>query len=75
MTDTTILKDKKRWNLAITYRCEVGPMVVDYDIEEISEAEGIVDRGPDWNTILDISIQLNRVSEDGPTLQSPLQEI
>jgi hypothetical protein len=69
-----MLDNEKRWTMTVIYRGEVGPVVVDHDIEEISEAHGIIERGPDWNAILDISIQLTRVSEEGVTLQSPLQE-
>jgi len=66
---------QKRWTLSITYRGEVGPVVVDHDIDEISEAHDIVECGPDWNAIMDITIQLSDVSEEGVTLQSPIQPI
>jgi len=69
------MEDEKRWLLSITYRGENGPVVVDHDIEEIEEAHDIVESGPDWNAIMDITIQLSWVSEDGVTLQAPLQEI
>jgi hypothetical protein len=52
----------KRWLLTIIYDTTVGPVIIDHEIEEISEAQSIVERGPDWNCILDIAIQLNRVS-------------
>ena len=66
-------EDEKRWFMSVTYRGEVGPVVVDYDIEELDEVSHIIERGPDWNAILDIAIQLSRVSEEGVTLQLPLQ--
>ena len=70
-----VLKEnEKRWCMTVIYRGEVGPVVVDYDIEELDEVSEIIERGPDWNAILDISIQLSRVSEEGVTLQSPLQD-
>ena len=64
---------EKRWSASITYRTENGPVVVDYSIEELDELAEIVERGPDWNAILDITVQLSRVSEDGVTLQMPVQ--
>ena len=64
----------KRWTMTIIYRTETGPLVVDFDIDEISEAHDIVERGPDWNSIIDISIQLSDVSEDGVTLCAPIEE-
>jgi len=69
-----MLENEKRWVMTVIYRGEVGPVVVDHDMEEISEAAEIIEYGPDWNAILDISIQLSRVTEHGVTLQSPLQE-
>lgn len=64
----------KRWAMSVTYRTESGPTVVDYDIEEISEAHDIIERGPDWNAILDITIQLITVEEGGVTLSAALVE-
>ena len=66
-------EDEKRWCMSVTYRGDVGPVVVDYDIEELDEVSHIIESGPDWNAIIDIAIQLSRVSEEGVTLQSPLQ--
>ena len=68
-----MLENEKRWTMSVTYRGEVGPVVVDHDIDEISEAAHIIEHGPDWNAILDICIQLSRVTEEGVTLQSALQ--
>lgn len=63
----------KRWHIAIIYRGEAGPVVVDYNIEELDELSDLVERGPDWNSILTISVELNSPDES-VVLQSPLQK-
>ena len=65
MTDT-------RWLLTIIYRCESGPCVVDYGIEELDEIAEIVERGPDWNSILSMDVAL-RNPDESVVLQSPVQ--
>jgi hypothetical protein len=62
-----------RWIMSIIYRGETGPVVVDYDVEELEEVAGIVERGPGWNTIQDITIQLRDPDED-VFLMNPLQD-
>ena len=64
---------KARWLLTIIYRCETGPCVVDHDIEELEEIHGIVERGPDWNSILNISAELQDPDES-VVLQAPVQK-
>ena len=64
----------KRWIMSITYRAENGPVVVDYDMDELSEVHDIVERGPNWNAIMDITIQLSWVCEEGYTLGPALEE-
>jgi hypothetical protein len=67
------MMSEARWMMSVIYRGETGPCVVDYDIEEISDAHGIIERGPDWRAIMDITIQL-REPDDSFALQAPLQE-
>ena len=63
----------KRWLLTIIYRCETGTCVVDYDIEELDEIADIVERGPDWNAIMGIDVELQEPDES-VVLQSPVQK-
>ena len=62
-----------RWQMSVIYRGESGPVVVDYDVEELDEISDLIERGPDWNSIEDISIQL-RDPDESVFLQSPLQD-
>ena len=54
-----------RWRARIHYMSDIaalgaGPGIIEVDhyLEELSELEPLVERGPDWNTILKIEITL-----------------
>ncbi len=47
-----------RWKATIVYSTDAGPNEVVHDIEEIDELQLIVERGPDWNSIIKIEIVL-----------------
>ena len=49
-----------RWTTAITYRTELGPRTITHDVEDLGEVVQLVERGPDWNTIVDIKVTLTR---------------
>jgi len=66
------MTDRKRWTVSIIYRGETGAVVVDYEIEELEELQELVERGPDWNSIMDISVQLTN-PDTSVFLQSPIQ--
>lgn len=51
---------KSRWLAIITYRTYHTHIEVPHDIEELSELEDIVERGPCWDTIFDIKITKQR---------------
>jgi len=51
-----------RWWVEITYRTDKGPCIVEYDMEELEELHNIVERGPNWNSILDIRVKYNRTT-------------
>jgi len=55
-----------RWNVILNYRTDSGPVDVHHDIEELRELEDIIEMGPDWRTLIDAKITLNRHCE--PTL-------
>jgi hypothetical protein len=63
---TTDAAAGSRWTTAITYRTETGPLTVRHGIEELDEVVQLVERGPDWNAIIDLRITLARVT--GPVL-------
>lgn len=52
-----------RWKAVVNYRSNTGIIDVHHDIEEIEDLQDIVERGPDWNTIRDITITLNEGRE------------
>jgi hypothetical protein len=58
-----------RWFAFITYRTDAGPIIVEHDIEELAELQTLVERGPDWNTIVDIRITLARVTSPDLTIE------
>jgi hypothetical protein len=49
-----------RWRATISYSGDAGPYDVLHEFEELAELQEIVERGPDWNAILDIKIELAR---------------
>ena len=54
-----------RWQMSVTYRGgDAGPIVVEYDIEELFEIHDLIERGPDWNTVMNVNIKLNRKSDE-----------
>lgn len=62
--------DGKRWRAFLTYNSANGPVLVEYDFDEWGELERIVERGPDWNTLADISITLRRRTRpEGDTVE------
>ncbi len=58
-----------RWSVDILYRTETGDNLVEHFVEELEEIQNIVERGPDWNTIINISIDLIRVHSPGLTVE------
>lgn len=45
-----------RWTATITYRCDEGLAHIFHDLDEIEELDGIVEQGPHWDTIDQITI-------------------
>jgi hypothetical protein len=62
-----------RWKAIITYRTDTGPLAVEHDIEEILELQGLVERGPDWNTIISIQITLARSTSPELTIEQSVE--
>jgi hypothetical protein len=48
-----------RWIATATYRGEHAPTVVEHHVEELSEVQDLIERGPDWNALVHVNIVLN----------------
>lgn len=46
----------KRWSATIFFRTETGLIDVIHELEELEELQGLVERGPNWDTIEKIEI-------------------
>ena len=62
------------WIMSVTYRTQNGPNVVEFDLDEIWEAHDIIELGPDWSSIIDISIQLAIPTEECGILRAQMQK-
>lgn len=63
-----------RWRAVVRYRADHGPVEVEYDIEELDELPDLIERGPDWNCVIAITITLARVSTPGLTLERAAEQ-
>jgi hypothetical protein len=61
-----------RWIATVKYRTDAGISEVDYQFEEMFELHNLIERGPDWNCIESIHIELNprRMAYDDTVEQS-----
>ena len=61
-----------RWIAVVTYRAEAGPIEVDHHFEELEDLERLIERGPDWNTIVSIVVTLKpeRGTYPGDTIEA-----
>jgi hypothetical protein len=48
-----------RWLATVEYRTDAGVNEVDHQFDELFELHDLIERGPDWNCIEGIHIQLN----------------
>ena len=64
-----LLVQTSRWRVTIFYRSDNGLIDVEHGVEELSEIEPIVERGPNWNTIERIEIKLDTVGYVSLTLE------
>jgi hypothetical protein len=61
--------DTARWKAVLEYRSEHGIVDVEHAMEEPDELQDIVERGPDWNSLVKITIVLDRVTEPDLTVE------
>lgn len=71
MTDTLTRPevDTARWKAVLEYRTEHGIVDIEHGLEELDELQDIVERGPDWNSLVKITIILDRVTEPELTVE------
>lgn len=60
---------EKTWRAVIHYRTDAGQVDVEHFFEELEDLHDIVERGPDWNTIIKIEVVLNRIVEPDLTIE------
>jgi hypothetical protein len=63
MTNVVNLHGEKRWRAVIEYEHQNGPIVIEHFLEEISDLHNIIERGPEWSTLVRCTVTLNR--DDG----------
>lgn len=58
-----------RWKAIVEYRSEAGVVDVEHAIEELVELDDLVERGPDWNALIKITVTLARPTSDRLTIE------
>jgi hypothetical protein len=61
-----------RWHAVVGYKTDGGVVDVHHDIDELEEIQMLVERGPDWNTVTEITITLAIRSHDDLTVEQSL---
>lgn len=51
--------DTQRWLVEIDYRLAHGVHTERTSVEELEQLQGLVEHGPDWNTLVQIRVTLN----------------
>lgn len=59
----------KRWDVVVRYRSVAGVVDAPHEIEELADLQDMVEHGPDWNTIEDITIRLAAPDPAGLTIE------
>ena len=71
--ETEIYNDLISWRATLKYRTDNGPVDVQYDMAELYELYNLVERGPHWDSIIDIRIVRARWSEGPLTVEEAEQ--
>lgn len=53
------MTDHKRWQVTMFYRTDNGVVDVHHEIEELVEIDALVERGPHWDTLERVVIQIH----------------
>lgn len=59
-----------RWKAVATYRTEHGNVDVEHSFEELEELHDLIERGPDWNALVNIVITLADPAYPGLTVEA-----
>jgi hypothetical protein len=51
--------DTKRWLVTLIYRTELDPAEVVVGVDELDEIADLVERGPDWNALIEVRARLH----------------
>lgn len=46
----------KRWKVILEHRTDFGPVETEFDIEELDELPTLIERGPDWRSLIRCTI-------------------
>lgn len=52
----------ERWKAVAVYRTESGDVDVEHFIEELDDLDQLIESGPHWDTLVKITITINRPS-------------
>lgn len=58
-----------RWKAVAEYRSRAGIVDVEHAIEELDELHDLIERGPDWNTLIKITVTFARPVSDLLTIE------
>lgn len=58
-----------RWHVVLRYRTDAEIVDVHHDIEELEELASLIERGPDWNCLVDCVVTFNRTSTPDLTVE------
>lgn len=72
MSNVVSLHGDKRWRAVIEYGHENGPITIEHFFEQVSDLHDIIEHGPDWNTLVNCVVTLNR--PDGGEEQNSTQQ-
>jgi hypothetical protein len=59
-----------RWTAKATYRTETGPVEVVHDLAELSDLHDLIERGPHWDTVVEIVITRHAASQPALTVEA-----
>ena len=48
--------DAPLWKATVTYRTQLGPLEVEHDLDQLMDLDSLIERGPHFETIIEIKI-------------------
>jgi len=74
MDDVVKLFADRRWKASIEYRADEGVKTLEHYFEEMSDLHLIIEHGPDWNSLIQCTVTLNR-PDDGENQNSAAKSL